>query len=265
MNPALISNKIKITLLFVSLLINSIIINAQTDSTANLIIKDSLINKKATQEILKDTIKPIILPTQKTTNDTLDKTTISKQQIIDDSDKSNTVDSFVIKTRVYSVTYSDQIVKTNGEIIQCKVKSRNLFDITYFLPTDKSELTISCSNVKEIHYANKNIEVIDNNPKKRKKDWVAKPTEKVWDKVIVTENPNDVTSLVEIEKLEVNWESSKDKVTNSSLEKSALTILQRKALKLNANILLITDKKISRSYGELPSIYIKASAFNKPE
>ena len=53
------------------------------------------------------------------------------------------------------------------------------------------------------------------------------------------------------------------KTSGDDLEKNCLIILKKKAVRLNADIIHITEKKIFREYGELPKIEMRAVAYIK--
>ena len=90
--------------------------------------------------------------------------------------------------------------------------------------------------------------------------------EKDWERIEHTENPKNVIELFETGDLYVRFDSKKLKYKANVLEKSAIIVMKRKAARQNADIILITDKKLNRAYGELPYIEIwgKGYAYTKP-
>jgi hypothetical protein len=194
----------------------------------------------AVEIVKKDTVKK--QEVRKVANDTI-TTTVQEPKIVADK--------------------LDKIIKRNGDSIICKITSKNLFEVNYLKPGDKKEIKLSTANIKEIYFASGKYELIDNNPEKKKKDWTVAPTEKEWDKIVVTNNPNDVEDLVEKGPIEAVFEAKKMSTTNELMEKNVMAILKKKAYAMKANTILIVEKNINRMYGELPSIEVKAIAYAK--
>jgi hypothetical protein len=157
----------------------------------------------------------------------------------------------------------DKIIKRNGDSIFCKITSKNLFEVSYLKSGSNKEYKLSSANIKEIFFANGKYELIDNNPEKKKKDWTVTPTEKEWDKIIMTNDPKDVDDMVEKGPIEAVFEAKKMNTTNELMEKNVIAILKKKAYSMKATAILIIEKNINRMYGELPSIEIKAIAYAK--
>lgn len=157
----------------------------------------------------------------------------------------------------------DKIIKKNGDSILCKILNKNLFEIEYVKDADKKHYKISSSVVKEIYYANGKYDLVDNNPEKKKKDWALTHVDPDWNKIIITYEASDVAGLVEKEPIDAFFESTKMTADNEFLEKNAYSILKKKASSMKATTVLIIEKNINRTYGELPNITVKAVAYGK--
>lgn len=59
------------------------------------------------------------------------------------------------------------------------------------------------------------------------------------------------------------YESPRQKISNSDLEKIAIMLLKKKVVAKNGTCALILSKNIERNYGALPSIKVKAAIFKE--
>lgn len=157
----------------------------------------------------------------------------------------------------------DTIFKKSGFAILCKVKDKNLFEIKYIKKGEKLERKISTRELKSISYANGKTELIDNNPQKSKKDWVTTSSEIEWKRVKTFKDPAEVAGMTEKGDIEAEYVASKMTMGNDVMERNAIAILQKKALTLKGNAILILTKEIKREYGEIPSIKMTAKAYSR--
>jgi len=155
----------------------------------------------------------------------------------------------------------DTIIKKTGGKMKVKVEGKNLFEILFKMPGQKITKKMSTSSIREIRYANGKIEVLDNNPEKRPKDWIPPVSEVEYSKIIIAKDESATNSLIEMGDLEAIYESKKMMTENSFLEKNALIILRKKAVALKATTILVTFKEVTRQYGEFPFITMKATAY----
>lgn len=155
----------------------------------------------------------------------------------------------------------DTIIKKSGGKMRVKIEGKNLFEILFKMPGQKITKKMSTSSIREIRYANGKIEVLDNNPEKRPKDWIPPVSEVEYSKITIAKDESEIGTLIEMGKLEAIYESKKMMTENSFLEKNALIILRKKAVALKATTILVTFKEITRQYGEYPSITMKATAY----
>jgi len=157
----------------------------------------------------------------------------------------------------------DKIIRRKGDSILCKILSKNIYEIEYVKAGDKTHHKINTAAIKEIFYGNGKYELVDNNPEKKKKDWALTHVDPDWSKIIITYEANDMAGLVEKGPIDAFFESNKMTAENEFLEKNAYSILKKKASSMKATTVLITEKNINRTYGELPNITLKAVAYGK--
>jgi hypothetical protein len=157
----------------------------------------------------------------------------------------------------------DKIVRRNGDALFGKVIGKNIYEIQYKRKRDNVIRKVSTSNVKEIIYANGKVDLIDNNPEKKSKDWISVAAENDWAKIQVFSEASQVEGATEIGEIEAEYVAKKMDAQNDLLEKNIIITLKKKALTMKANAVLIIDKKFERNYGELPFITVKAVAYSK--
>lgn len=176
------------------------------------------------------------------------------------SDSSNTVKT---EPQIVDTFKTDTIIKKNGFAVICRVVSKNLYEVHYIKQGQKLVRKISTADLKEIRYNTGKIDLIDNNPEKKEKNWVTTPSEKDWAKVKVCYDAGDVAGLVEKGPIENEYIAKKLNTENDVMERTTLIVLQKKASKMNACAILIVSKDFVREYGELPSLKMKAIAYGK--
>jgi hypothetical protein len=164
---------------------------------------------------------------------------------------------------IQSVLKTDKIVKRNGDSILCKIIGKNLYEVEYQKPGNKTSIKLSTASIKELFYSDGKYELIDNNPAKKKKDWTVTAAEKDWNKVLVTSEQADVAGMIEKGNIEASFEAKKMNTDVDFLEKNAYSILKKKAYSLKAVAVLVVSKTINTTYGELPNIVVKAVAYGK--
>ena len=151
---------------------------------------------------------------------------------------------------------TDIIYQHDGTKMFVDVKKIYLNDLYYSLPGDTKVKKMDQRLVHKIEYKTGKIEILNE---------TAPDVREVGDyrKVKVTKNPDDVEGLIEVAKLEAKAEGSdRGYSTPKSLERTATIILRRKAALVNANIVLITDKKSNVAFGEIPSITLYGIAYS---
>lgn len=151
---------------------------------------------------------------------------------------------------------TDIIYQHDGKKLLVDVKKIYLNDLYYSYPGETKVHKMDQRVVYKIEYKTGKIEILNENPPK-----VREVTD--YRKVKVTKNPDDVEGLIEVAKLEAPAEgSTRRNTTLKSLERTATIVLRRKAALVNADIVLITDKKTSVAFGEAPSLILYGTAYS---
>ena len=96
----------------------------------------------------------------------------------------------------------------------------------------------------------------DNHSKKDKKDKLT------WRKVKVVKQKSNVTGMRKVKEIKATAKGTgRGYQKPEHLERNASIILRKKAAKLNANYVLLTDKTISVAFGEIPSATLIGVAY----
>lgn len=151
---------------------------------------------------------------------------------------------------------TDVLYLHDGSKMFVDVKKIYLNDLYYSLPEETKVNKMDQRLIHKIEYKTGKVEILNETPP---------DTREVGDyrKVKVTENPDDVEGLIEVAKLEAKSEGSdRGYATPKSLERTAIIVLRRKAALVNANIVLITDKKTNVAFGEIPSVTLYGTAYS---
>ena len=149
---------------------------------------------------------------------------------------------------------SDSMFMFDGEIKLVDVKSFTNKNIVYTDPGLMDIYKVDRRKVTKIVYKTGLVEYINQVESEI-------PESKKWKLIEVTENPEDVQNFIKLGKIKGESRSSHFDTDNAALERSAIVVLKKRAMKLEADIILITDKNIYRPYGEPPSITLKAVAY----
>lgn len=175
-----------------------------------------------------------------------DTTTLNQNE--EKEDNSTEIESIEQKT--------DIIYQHDGNKMLVNVKKIYLNDLYYSLPGETKVNKMDQRLVHKIEYKTGKVEILNE---------TAPEIREVGDyrKVKVTRNPDDVEGLIEVAKLEAKAEGSdRGYSTPKTLERSAVIILRRKAALVNADIVLITDKKSYAAFGEIPSLTLYGKAYS---
>lgn len=128
----------------------------------------------------------------------------------------------------------DLLIKHSGEVMRVVVSNVTEKDITFTYPNETVINTISKNMVKEIQFSSGRIQKIT--------ERVIVTGEDDWEKVTITNNPDDVIGLVR--KGEVRAKASNDwnfKSVKGVAEKAEKKI-KKEAAEMKAHIILITEQ-----------------------
>lgn len=151
---------------------------------------------------------------------------------------------------------TDIIYLHDGTKMHVDVKKIYLNDLYYSLSGETKVKQMDQRLVHKIEYKSGKTEILNEEPQ-----TVRDIND--YRKVKVTYDPDDVDGMVEVAKLEARAEGSeRGYSTAKTLERTATIILRRKAALVNAEIVLITDKKVHVAFGEIPFTILYGTAYN---
>ena len=184
---------------------------------------------------------------------------------------------------------TDQIVKTNGFIIKAKIISTKGDFVTYELPGESFAVQIKKKEVQKVIFndgkvieytkaeqtddtdSNENETNIDQGNEEEKTPVVIEEVTTTkedldsldWIDVKITENADEVQGLNELGAISGMAEGSKISTPTDVLLSNAIVDLKKEAALRKATIVLVTEIKHNRPYGELPRTIIEAVAFSE--
>jgi len=151
---------------------------------------------------------------------------------------------------------TDVVYRHDGTMMYVDVKKIHLNDLYYSLPGQTKVTKMDQRYVHKIEYKSGKIEVLNEKPSNVRET-------NDYRKVKITQSNIDVDGLIEVAKLDARAEGSeRGYSTLESLERSATIMLRKKAASVNADIVLITDKKVNIAFGEIPSIVLYGTAYS---
>jgi len=174
-----------------------------------------------------------------------DSVKVNKEEKVDTTNQDN-----------QETVVTDIIYQHDGTKLLVDVKKIYLNDLYYSFPGETKVNKMDQRLVHKIEYKTGKKEILNETPSE---------VREVGDyrKVKVTKNPDDVEGLIEVAKLEAKAEGNdKGYSTPKTLERSAIIVLRRKAALVNANIVLITDKKSQVAFGEQPTVTLYGTAYS---
>jgi len=159
----------------------------------------------------------------------------------------------------------DKIITFENKVIVCKIKQITDKDIKFLFPLNTEIATINRKNVSQIVYGNGIIDLFF--PfEEENVDSLNLPVERIileekkdWEKVVIYNEKNQIDKFENLGNVTIIYESPRQKISNSDLEKIAIMLLKKKVVSKNGNSAVIISKNIDRNYGTLPTITIKAT------
>ncbi|MFO7827017.1 MAG: hypothetical protein R6V23_00230 [Bacteroidales bacterium] len=155
-----------------------------------------------------------------------------------------------------TTSITDIVYLHDGTKMHVDVKKIYLNDLYYSLSGETKVKQMDQRLVHKIEYKSGKSEVLNEEPQSVR-------SVSDYRKVKVTYDPDDVDGMVEVAKLEARAEGSeRGYSTAKTLERTATIVLRRKAALVNAEIVLITDKKVHVAFGEIPFTILYGTAYN---
>jgi predicted HNH restriction endonuclease len=157
----------------------------------------------------------------------------------------------------------DHLIKTNGDLLVVTIKSENAKEIGFLYPLNTVLNFVPLAQVKEIQYKNGTVKVIDTATPTNLKVLKAENPEEDWKFVKITYNKKDVEGLPDLGPIDSKAEGKKLNTSTDLLERNAILYLQKKAARMGASKVLITNKDIQSAYGELPVVVLTGTAYGR--
>ena len=190
--------------------------------------------------------------------DTLIHFTLDKLQILSNIDNEGK-----------AIHYFDKIITFDNEVLVVKVQQITLTEVRFLYPYNTRVESINRQNVSQILYSDDRIDLFIPYDEEKKEllpiqeDRLIVYHREIWEKIVVTEDEDEVAGLELAGPVSAVYEAGVYKSTNQYLEKNGMIILKKRAAKLNADYILITNKSFHKGYGDPPSVKIEGLAYKK--
>ncbi len=158
----------------------------------------------------------------------------------------------------------DTIIKINGDTLIVNVKYKDFDEIIFFYPYNNTISKETIPTIREMRYSNGMVVYMGNNQKESKdalKTQEIKNDTAAWNKVIVIYSLSELPANPEGRGEVIIDYTGEFNADNNLLEKKCLVILKKKAVKMDANYVVITNKNFRRDFGELPVIEINGNTY----
>lgn len=150
---------------------------------------------------------------------------------------------------------TDKMELFNGTTLDVHIKKFSLTDIFYTLAKSDEMVSVERRLVKTITYKTGKIDIINTELKEKK------PT-KDFRKIKITKKKREVENMIDVGSVEATREGkSNEFVSVQQLERNALIELKKRAAQLNADYVLITQRKVNMGYGDVPQITLIGTAY----
>ena len=199
----------------------------------------------------------LALKAQVTTKDSVQTPTRDSSLVKSLAAKDSTHDGS-LKTTDY-----DHLIKTNGDLLVVTIKSENAKEVGFLYPLNMVINFVPVAQVKEIQYKNGTVKVIDIATPTNMKILKAENPEEDWKFVKITYTKKDVEGLPDLGPIDSKAEGKKLNTSTDLLERNAILYLQKKAARMGASKVLITNKDIQAAYGELPVVVLTGTAYGR--
>lgn len=164
----------------------------------------------------------------------------------------------------------DKLVTIDNKVIIARITSVKPTEINFIYPLNTIQNSIDRDLVNYVIHNNGTKEVFtlvetkESDNEEVEENFLLEKEKKKWEEIVATYLEQEIEGMTEIESLLVEFQSNKMRASNEYLEKNALIILRKKTANVGGEIVLITEKKINKAYGDLPSIEMSGIAFTKP-
>jgi hypothetical protein len=167
-----------------------------------------------------------------------------------------------------SLAAYDKIITFDREVYVGKIHNITFSEVRFTCPPDSCIQALGRSRISQILYASGRRDVfmpLDDASVKHKElvdtARIIIRNQKDWMKVVVTEDPFDVSNLRILGEIKTRYEADIGNMNNEELMRHASVNLKKKAAALKAHYVLVETKFFTKPYGELPVVEVTARVF----
>ncbi|MCX7986838.1 MAG: hypothetical protein N2662_07855 [Bacteroidales bacterium] len=171
--------------------------------------------------------------------------------------------SFYLTAQQSQTQAPDTIIKKSGVPIIGKIEGKTKFEVLIRIEGEKDIQRINNSVIKEIHYGNGKIEIIEAKTGQMSKEQIQGKTKtKDWTSILVANDGSDLSGFIEKGEIEVRYDATRINMSNSELERNGIVLLRKRAASMGGSVIKVTSKNITREYGSFPFITMKAMVYS---
>ncbi len=170
-----------------------------------------------------------------------------------------------------AINYFDKIITFDNEVLVVKIQHITLTEVRFLYPYNTRVETINRQKVSQILYSDNRIDLFTPYDEEKKdllpiqEDRLIVYHREIWERIVTTEDEDEVVGLELAGPVSAVYEADQFKSTNEYLEKNGIIILKKRAAKLQADYILITNKSFHKGYGDPPSVKIEGLAYKKSD
>lgn len=168
-----------------------------------------------------------------------------------------------------AIAQYDKILTYGHQVYIVKIQNITPSLVLYLYPFNTDLHALNRNDISQIQYADGTIDIFLPLTDRKGFDREIVDTARIiirnhreWEKVAVTEKPEDVAGMVEKGKITALYKADYVNAGNEYLEKNARIILRKKAANLNTPVVFLIQKNYSKAYGDLPSIELEGVLYN---
>ncbi|MFO7655869.1 MAG: hypothetical protein R6W78_02275 [Bacteroidales bacterium] len=170
-----------------------------------------------------------------------------------------------------ALKYFDKIITFDNEVLIGKVQHITFTEVRFLYPFNTKVESINRYKVSQILYADNRIDLFTPYDEEKKEllpvqeDRLIVYRREIWEKIVITEDEYEVAGFTLLGPVSAAYDADQVKCSNDYLEKNVMIILKKRAARLEADYILITNKSFHKGYGDPPSVKIEGVAYKKSE
>lgn len=160
----------------------------------------------------------------------------------------------------FDLSSFDKIKLESGDSLIVNIIAETQTEVAFKYPLNTMINKMLYTRIKEINYKDGKVKAFRN---MAPVTGVGAEPDNLWRIVVITNDENEVAGLNEIGPISAKAEGKTLKTSIELLEKNAKVNLQKKAVRMNATMVLVKKKNIEQSYGEIPMVELEGIAYGK--